>query len=252
MYDPNEVLRHIDANKPFVLLFCSGAMICNYIWFTLAAIKGFKDKVYPVPIATAMFWLVGDGTGVTRYNLYFNHYHHWYLELFWGSLIFTVLFEILYIYMILRFGRKELLPSWRGRDFNLMLLMGALAVAFSWRHILAALSDDLNIVYFNVANMVGPLAMAALLIKRRSTAGTSTAVWVVYTFMLMFWFYAQAMYFGPAFRTPFMLAFFAINILSSAALAAVVYRMSRLSRDAPARSDSARPGVVPAASTSIG
>jgi hypothetical protein len=58
--------------------------------------------------------------------------------------------------------------------------------------------------------------------RRRSIAGTSSAIWSFYTAMLACWYAAQARYFGPEFRTPAMLAFFAINLAAAAAMAAYV------------------------------
>ena len=72
--------------------------------------------------------------------------------------------------------------------------------------------------------MAGPIAMAGLVIRRKSTAGTSSTIWILYTLMLMCWYFAQAMWFGPEFHTPAMLAFMAINIFTAAGLAVYVRR----------------------------
>lgn len=222
MYDPHAVLAALDAHKTGVILLCGLAMVFNYIWFVLAAIRGFRDRVYPVALFSTLFWLCGDGTGVLRYDMYFHTYHHWYLELFWGALIFTVSFEILFIFMTLKFGRKELAPDMSPAGFGLLLAMAAAIFVVTWAYLLPILRDDLNIVYFNLANMAGPIAYAGVIARRRSIAGTSSGVWIFYTLMLASWYCAQALYFGPAFRTPLMLAFFAVNIASAAALAAYV------------------------------
>ena len=87
MSDPLTVLQALDQNKYPVIALCGLAMIFNYIWFVLAVLRGFRDRVYPIPIFSTLFWLCGDGSGVLSYDLYFNVYHHWYLELFWIALI---------------------------------------------------------------------------------------------------------------------------------------------------------------------
>ncbi len=228
MYDPHIVLQALDANKFNVILFCGLAMVFNYIWFALAAIKGLKDKVYPVPLFTTLLWLCGDGTGVLRYDMYFNVYGHWYLELFWLALILTVSFEILFLYMTFKFGKKELLPNGSDGAFSLGLIAAAIVFIFAWAQVLQALPDNLNIVYFNFANLAGPVAWAAMIVRRGSIAGTSSAIWIHYTLMVSCFYYAQASYFGPEFRTPFMLAYFAVNIGASAALAIYVRKQERL------------------------
>jgi hypothetical protein len=222
MYDPHLVLAALDANRFGVVAFCGLAMVFNYIWFALAAIRGFRDRVYPVPLFSTLFWLCGDGTGVLRHNLYFNVYHHWYLELFWGALVFTVSFEILFIYMTLRFGRRELAPDMSGTGFGLLMAAAAAIFIATWVYMQTFLKDDLNIIYFNLANMAGPIAFAGVMARRRSIAGTSSWVWIFYALMLASWYYAQATYFGPEFRTPVMLAFFAVNIASAIAMAVYV------------------------------
>ena len=222
MYEPQLVLAALDANKFNVVLFCGLAMIFNYIWFALAAIRGFRDRVFPVPIFSTLFWLCGDGTGVLRYGMYFHTYHHWYLELFWCALVFTVSFEILFIYMTLKFGREEFAPGMSKPNFALLIGAGAAIFVATWNYMLTFLHDDLNIIYFNLANMAGPIAYAGVLARRRSIAGTSSWVWIFYALMLVSWYFAQAMYFGPEFRTPVMLAFFAVNIASAIAMAAYV------------------------------
>lgn len=227
MYDPHAVLAALDANKPYVIAFCGLAMVFNYIWFYLAVRKGFQDRVFPMPITNTLFWLCGDGTGVMRYDMYFNQYGHWYLELFWVALIFTVSFEIFFIWMTLKFGRKELAPNWRQGNFTLLMVAAAAIFGITWYMILGALQDDLNIVYFNIANMAGPIAMAGLVLRRKSAAGTSSTIWYLYTAMLACWYFAQVMWFGPEFRTPANLLLVAINIGAAAALATYIRRLER-------------------------
>jgi hypothetical protein len=219
MYDPNIVLAAMDTNMVGIIAFCGAAMLFNYTWFYQAVRAGFRDQVYPLPIVNILFWLCGDGTGVSRFDMYFNQYDHWYLKLFWAALIVTVTFEILFIYMTIKFGRKELCPDWSTNQFVALLIAGAAMFGITWYMVLGAMPDDLNIVYFNIANMIGPIAMAGLLLRRRSIAGTSSAIWINYTLMLACWYFAQAMWFGPEFRTIPMLAFMVINTAAAAGVA---------------------------------
>lgn len=227
MYDPHAVLAAMDANKWAVIAFCGAAMVFNYTWFYQAVRRGFRDRVFPVPISNTLFWLCGDGTGVSRYDMYFNQYGHWYLELFWCALVFTVSFEILFLWMTLKFGRDELAPDWPLGRFACLLVGAAAMFGITWRMVLGALPDDLNIIYFNIANMAGPIAMTGLILRRRSIAGTRSAIWINYTAMLSCWYVAQAMWFGPEFRSPTMLAFTAINVGAAAALAFHVRQRER-------------------------
>lgn len=241
LYDPNVVLAAMDENKAGVIVLCGAAMVFNYTWFYQAVRRGLRDRVYPVPIVNTLFWLCGDGTAVLRYDMYFNQYGHWYLQLFWLALILTVTFEIIYIAMTLKFGAKELAPDWSPAAFAGLFATGAVAFALTWAMVLRALPDDLNIIYFNIANMIGPLAMTGLLLRRRSNAGTSSAIWINYTLMLGCWYIAQATWFGPQFRTPAMLAFMLVNIMAAAGLAIYVRTLEQ-------RGTTAEPTPVLAAS----
>lgn len=227
MYDPHVVLAAMDANKWTVIALCGAAMLFNYTWFYQAVRQGFRDRVFPIPISNTLFWLCGDGTGVSRFDMYFNQYGHWYLELFWCALVFTVSFEIFFIWMTLKFGREELAPGWSQGQFTALIAAAAAGFGITWTMVLGAMPDDLNIVYFNIANMAGPIAMAGLILRRGSTRGTSSAIWINYTLMLVCWYLAQATGFGPEFRTPSMLAFMAINMAAAAALAIHVRRRER-------------------------
>jgi hypothetical protein len=230
MYDPHAVLAAMDANKWAVIAFCGAAMLFNYTWFYQAVRQGFRDRVFPLPISNVLFWLCGDATGVSRFDMYFNQYGHWYLELFWCALVFTVSFEIFFIWMILKFGRDELTPGWSAGQFAALLASAAAIFLITWHMVLGAMPDDLNIVYFNIANMAGPIAMAGLILRRKSTAGTTSTIWINYTLMLVCFYIAQALWFGPAFQTPAMLAFMAINVAAAAALAVYIRGRERALR----------------------
>lgn len=222
IYDPLAVLAALDANKWAVIGFCGAAMAFNYTWFYQSLRQGFRERVFPLPMGIVLFWLCGDATGVSRFDMYFNQYDHWYLELFWYALVFTVSFEIAFIWMTLKFGREELTPDWSQGQFTALFVAAAAIFGIAWYMVLGALADDLNIVYFNLANMVGPIAMAGLILRRKSITGTTSTIWINYTLMLVCWYIAQAMWFGSEFRTPPMLAFMAINIAASGTLALYV------------------------------
>ena len=111
MYDGRQTLTAIDHHMVWILALCSLAMVFNYIWFFAAYVIARREKVYSIPIFCTLFWFAGDGSFVARYNTWFHTYHHWYVELFWGALLFTVTFEVAYIVQAIQYGRKELLPS---------------------------------------------------------------------------------------------------------------------------------------------
>lgn len=225
MYDPEQVLAAIDQHKWPIVTLCAFAMLCNYTWFFAAVRQGFRDRVFPIPIFCTFFWLAGDGSMVLRYDQWFNGYHHWYVELFWLALVFTVLCELVFLYMTLRFGREELLPASTPMQFRLLVFAGLIAAFVTWGFVKANISDDLYISYFHLANMAGPLFAAGLLIRRRSRAGTTPLIWAAYTLMVTSWFLACALWFGPPFNSPMFIIFYVTCIAASAAMWVAVRRM---------------------------
>jgi hypothetical protein len=199
-------------------------MVCNYTWFIAAVRQGFRDRVFPIPVFCTWFWLAGDGSMVWRYNDWFNVYNHWYLKLFWAALVLTVACELVFLYMTLRFGRKELLPAWTGLQFNLLIFAGLIATILTWNFIKASMDDPLYILYFHLANMAGPPFAAALLIRRRSSAGTNALIWRAYTLMVASWFLACALWFGSPFDSTSFIVFYAVCTASAAGMAIAVRR----------------------------
>jgi hypothetical protein len=225
MYDPILVLAAIDSHKWGVLSLCSIAMLCNYIWFIAAVRQGFRDRVYPVSLFCTLFWLAGDSSMVYRYDLWFNVYNHWYVKLFWAALVATVICELIFLTMTLRFGRAELAPRWTQSQFAGVVLAGLLASVVTWEFVKYLIGDPLYITYFHLANMAGPLLGAALLLRRQSRAGTMPLIWGAYAVMVSCWFLAAALWFGPPFASPLFISFYVVCTGAAIAMMLMVRQM---------------------------
>jgi len=225
MYDPALVLAAIDQHRLGILLLCGLAMIFNYIWFVAAVRQGIRDQVYPIPLFLTYFWLAGDGSMVLRYRLWFEGFHHWYVELFWLALVFTVICELIFLAMTLRYGQRELLPNGTRAQFVLLILAGFVCAAVIWNFVKLLIGDPLYITYFHLANIAGPPLAASLLLRRQTRAGTSTLIWVCYTLMVACWFTACALWYGEPFNTlPYVVPY----VFCTATSAAVALGVSRL------------------------
>jgi len=225
MYVTAEVLANLDRNMWPVLALCGFAMVCNYAWFFAAVRQGFRDQVVPVPTFCVLFWLAGDGSMVLRYDLWFNVIDHWYVKLFWLALVFTVLTELVFLYMILRFGRKEMAPTLGQRQFTAALLLGMLVMAVAWETVKRLIGDELYIDYFHLANLAGPAFAAAMLLRRGNRAGTTPFIWYAYTAMVASWFTACALWYGAPFATAPYLVLYAVCTLAATAVALLVRRL---------------------------
>jgi hypothetical protein len=200
MYDGRQTLTAIDNHMVWILALCALAMLCNYTWFFASYVIARREKVYSIPIFCTLFWFAGDGSFVARYDTWFHTYHHWYVELFWVALVFTVTFEVAYIVQAIQYGRKELLPSSTPRQFGALMVAGAAAAVIVWNFLNHSMGDPIAIAYFSAANTALPLMYVGILMRRRSSAGTAPIVWWAYLGMITFWFLAITLFFGPEFR----------------------------------------------------
>ena len=225
MYDTKVVLAAIDAHAPYILALCGMAMLFNYIYFIDAARRGFRDKVYPFSVFSTLFWLSGDSSVVLNYELAFHVVNHWYLKLFWVALVFTVAFELLYLSMILRFGRKELAPDMGQPQFVATVLGGLVLMFIAYTFIKTRMGDTLVIDYFCLANLAGPAFGWYLVSRRKTRAGTSPLIWVCYTMLVVCWSSALALFFGAPFASPEYLTLYAVTIAASVVVTLKVMRL---------------------------
>jgi hypothetical protein len=230
MYPAVQTLSLIDQNKLAILCLCAGSMICNYTWFFAAVWQGFKDRVYPLSMVSVLFWLTGDGTVVVRWLTGDIAYHHWYVILFSMALILTVACELTFLFMILKFGKKEWMPGASQGAFTVVVLGALFVMVVAWTYLAAAMPDPLYITYFNLANLIGPVGSAALLVKRGSIAGTNTFIWAGYTVMLSFWYAALGGFYGAPFNSALYVGYYLVNIGAAAGMTVAVARMKAVLR----------------------
>jgi hypothetical protein len=225
MYETKAVLASIDQHAPYILALCGTAMLFNYIYFIDAARRGFRDKVYPFSVFSTLFWLSGDGSVVLNYDLAFHVVNHWYLKLFWVALVFTVSFELLYLSMILRFGRKEIAPEMEQPQFVATILGGLVLMFVTYSFIKARIGDTLVIDYFCLANLAGPAFGWQLVSRRKTRAGTSPLIWVCYTLLVVCWSAALILFFGKPFASPEYLTLYGMTIAACVVVALKVMRL---------------------------
>jgi hypothetical protein len=227
MYDGHETLASIDNNAVSILALCALAMVFNYTWFFASYAIARREKVYSIPIFCTLFWFAGDATFVAHYDTWFNSYRHWYVELFWGALLFTVLFEVLFIVQAIQYGRKELLPSASPRQFGALIIAGAAAAVVIWNFLNDSMGDPIAVAYFSVANAALPLMYVGILMRRRTSAGTAPLVWWGYLGMITCWFLAIALFFGPEFRSFWYLALWAVCTIAGGGVLVAVKRLPK-------------------------
>ena len=232
MYEAQPVLAAIDANAGRVLGLCGLAMVCNYAWFIAAVRQGLRDRVVPLPVFCTLFWLAGDASMVLRYDLWFHVLNHWYVKLFWAALVLTVGCELVFLWLTLRFGRRELAPTLSQAQFTALVLAGLATMAIGWETLKAWMGDVLYVDYFHLANLAGPALAAPLFLRRGTRAGTTPFIWGAYTAMVVFWFAGCALGFGAPFAEPGYLLLYAAVTAAAATTTALVARLPRFTPSA--------------------
>ncbi|MBM4384749.1 MAG: hypothetical protein FJ091_15460 [Deltaproteobacteria bacterium] len=225
MYDSTPVLAALDENMWKVLALCGLAMACNYTWFIAAVRQGLRDQTVPIPIFCTLFWLAGDASMVARYERWFVEIDHWYVKLFWAALVLTVINELVFLWLTLRFGRKEFAPRLTQPQFTALVLAWLGTMALGFELVKEWIGDPLYINYFHLANLIGPPFAAAMVVRRGTRAGTSPLIWGAYTAMVASWFTATALWFGDAFTTPGHFALYAVSTASAAGMFLFVRRL---------------------------
>ena len=242
MYNPHQVITHLDANKWPIIGLCTVAMLFNYSWFFMAFRVARRDRAYSLPAFCTLFWLVGDSSFLWHFDKWFYTYKDWYVELFWVALLFTVMFEVAFTIQFIQYGRAELLPSFSQRQFAAVVLAGVGAAIVLWSLVRHTISDGLWITYFDFANVVGPVFAIPLLMRRRSRAGTTPAIWACYAAMAFCWYLAESLWFGPVFRST---EYVAVGVLCVAASLVMTYAVSRMPAYRPAGVEAVSTDPVP-------
>jgi hypothetical protein len=225
MYDVRQVIAQQNANEWKIIAVCTVAMMFNYGWFFSALRVARRDRRYSVPVFCTLFWLVGDSSFLWHFHTWFHTYKNWYTELFWVALIFTVCFEVAFTVQLIQYGRDELVPSWTQRQFTALVLGGVGTAIVWWSLVRHVLSDPLWIIYFDFANFVGPFFGAALLLRRRSRAGQTAAIWWCYAAMSFCWYLAQTLWFGSPFHSDEYIFLGAFCVVASVGMAYAVGRV---------------------------
>lgn len=201
MSDPQTVFDAMDQHKVAVFALAGLAMIGNYIWFIAALKVGKQHRSYTIPVFLTFFWFAHDGSFVLSYDRWFNTYDHWFPQLFWVLLIFTVAFELAFMAQTVRYGREELAPNLTDWQFRLGLLGGLLAMIAAWAWLKQSMDDPVYLDIFALTVLSYPCIAITQVLRRGSRQGMSLAMCGGFLMMTVFYFTASSFFFGPAYQT---------------------------------------------------
>ena len=212
MYDAYAAFRAIDANTGPIMACLLITVIFAFLYFVIALRMAIQQKVYVVPFIGAALFFWHDLTFVLMYDQWFNVYKHWWVKMWWFALVGTVVFELLMIYQVYRYGRKELWPNLSQGAFGLLIVLGTLGIGAMWALIKFSMGDDLFFITFAITAVFSVPFHTALMSRRQSRAGQSIAM-ELSTIVMILSLTGVFVQIDPFFRSPLYLGFVAVFVL---------------------------------------
>ncbi|MEW6475806.1 MAG: hypothetical protein AB1679_26420 [Actinomycetota bacterium] len=202
MDDADVVLDSVGDHLAPFLLFSAISFVGLIVWYVEAIRAGERDRCISMPPVITFMWLAHDATFVAHFPDWFGgRYDHWLMQLYWVALLGTTLVECWFVGQLLRFGRREILPDVTQRVWTVLVFAGLTGAWAIWLVLKDAIADPLFQVTFALTVAMFPPFGMALLLRRRSARGQTTAMWAGFTAAPAGWFAATMVAFGPAFRS---------------------------------------------------
>ena len=153
MYDPVAALASLDTNITPIFIAFLFVIIGVFIYWIQAYRLAKKFQMYAIPfIGISVFWW-HDLSFVLQYDKWFNVYDHWWLKLWWWGLLLCVPFESLFLYHVIKWGRKDYFSKLPQRQFTLLVLGGHLLIGIWFFFFKALMNDELYFITFVITAM---------------------------------------------------------------------------------------------------
>jgi len=224
LYDVSTTFANVDTYMVHLLAFGALSLICNFIFFGTALRLGFKHRIYTVPVAATMIFIPHDFHYLLMWEKWFVVYDHWFMQLFFVGLIITNLMEFVFFYQLLKFGRKELLPTVSQSTF-VSIMAATLAVSsVIWYGVKTVLADELWFFSFGWTIWFCLPFVIPLMLKRRSSIGQNSLMWWAYIGMALAW-WAAVYPLDPFFQSFAWLGLGAVIVLWAFATIYIIRKM---------------------------
>lgn len=199
MYQAQEMLAAIDQNSVPILIGFGIAMVLQTIWLVDAILVARREKLYSIPLFCTFFWFAHDLGCAIRFDLWFNHYDHWFMKFFWLGLFSAVFMELIFLMQIIKYGRNELAPNMTSRAFTLLIAGTTVSGVIVWQYLKIVMNDPLYLASPSVTMFFYALFGAALYLRRGSSAGQSPLMWCSFTTFTLVWWGTTILYFPPGY-----------------------------------------------------
>lgn len=232
-YDPQEVLRQIDANAPALLTLFGLTWLCQFVWWTLAARAGRRDGVHALPLAGVLIWIAHDIVYDVRFHDWFFVYDHWFPKAFWVGMMLTAVFEFYFLWTVWAYGRTEVLAGRTQTERGALLVLGAVGVGVIFA-VAKSLTADPLFLYAPGLTLVmySPLG-TALLLQRRCARGQTVGMWLSYVAMVVVYWTACVVFLPDVYAFPGWIALGVVGALWGLLTAHWVHRAGAQIGDGP-------------------
>lgn len=212
MYDALAALQTIDTNTGPIMACLLVTVSFAFLYFFIALRMALRQKVYVVPFIGAALFFWHDLTFVLMYDKWFHVYDHWWVKMWWYALVGTVAFELLMLYQVYQYGRKELWPRLSQAGFGALIVLGTLAIGAMWALIKFSMGDELFFITFAITAVFSVPFHTAILSRRQSRAGQSI-VMELSTIVMILSLTGVFVQIDAFFRSPLYLGFVAVFVL---------------------------------------
>jgi hypothetical protein len=185
MYDPYIALQAIDQHTAIIFSYLAITVIAVFVYFIIAVKMAIRQGFYVVPFIGAAVFFWHDLSFVLKYDLWFNVYDHWWVELWWYALCLTVPFEAFLIWQFFKYGQKEWGKNLSRRQFGTLTVLATLGVGALWYLIKASIADDLYFITFAITAVFSVPLHSGLMLLRGTRTGQSMVMEVSTIFMLV-------------------------------------------------------------------
>lgn len=228
MYDAQQLLATIDANRWPILAGFGIMMVLQWIWLADCIRVAHRERVYSLPLFCTFFWFAHDTGCVARFHEWFVVYDHWYMKCFWFGLLTAAILELIFFAQVVKYGRTELAPDVGMRTFIVGLVVFQVFASLTWELLKYMFDDPLYQMAPSLTLVTYPVLGAALMLRRRSTAGQSVLMWAAFTGMTVAWYITTPVWLGEAFRSPQYLAAGLMAIVGGLVMTYLVSSRSQL------------------------
>jgi hypothetical protein len=201
MYDPQAILRAIDAHAIPILIGFGLAMVLQNIAMVTAVVMTRREGAISIPLPCTYLWFAHDLGVVARFDTWFNTYGHWFLRLFWVGLLTALLLELVFLVQAIKVGRREYLPDGGTAQWAAFVVAGAVAFVVLWEYLKQMWGDPLYQAAPAITLFVLPLATTALILRRRSAVAQTPVIYGCFAAMVLLWWGVTARFYGPFFTT---------------------------------------------------